>query len=272
MPYFPQEAESFINQFESIVIAGAACPVAMFGYADGPSRLLHPDTTTAYTLDTLDLVGGLAYLAELIDQVGGHGGPPAPVPVGQPPAPPTGHLNPSSLCVAIAAVQPEGTIMVDESLTSGGSYWADSQYCLPFSHLSLTGGSIGIGPPLAVGCAVACPDRRVINFQADGSGMYSLPALWTQAREKLKVTTVICANSKYQILGIEMNRQKPKHKGRKPSAKQLLNLNNPEIDWVALATGMGVAAVKVETADALVEALTTALAFDGPYLIEAVLK
>jgi len=94
----------------------------------------------------------------------------------------------------------------------------------------------------------------------------------TQAREKLKVTTVICANSKYQILGIEMNRQKPKHKGRKPSAKQLLNLNNPEIDWVALATGMGVAAVKVETADALVEALTTALAFDGPYLIEAVLK
>lgn len=102
--------------------------------------------------------------------------------------------------------------------------------------------------------------------------MYSVQALWTQAREQLKVTTVICSNSKYAILGIEMGRQKPKHKGRKPNAKQLLTLTNPSIDWVALATGMGVPAESVTTSEALVAALGKAYATDGPYLIEAVLK
>jgi len=268
MPYFPQEAAQFLEGFETVVIGGAAPPVAMFGYDGGPSRLLNPETTKAFKIDTLDLVSGLEYLAELLDA-----NVPAPKTVVlPPPTPPTGHLNPNTLCTAIAALQPEGTIMVDESLTSGGSYWNESVNCPQFSHLSLTGGSIGIGPPLAVGCAVACPERRVINFQADGSGMYSIQALWTQARENLNVTTVICANSKYQILGIEMNRQKPKHKGRKPNAKQLLNLNNPCIDWVAIATGMGVPAEKVDTADAFVVAMRKALVHEGPYLIEAILK
>jgi len=269
MPYFPQEAQAFLQGFETVVIAGAAPPVAMFGYDGGPSRLLDPDKTTAYRVDTLDLVGGLQHIATL---VGAAGGKPVVSAGGSRPAAPHGHLNPNTLCQAIAATQPENAILVDESLTSGGSYWDQSANCPRFAHLSLTGGSIGIGMPLSVGCAVASPDRRVINFQADGSGMYSLQALWTQAREQLNVTTVICSNSKYAILGIEMGRQKPKHKGRKPNAKQLLSLTNPSIDWVALATGMGVPAESVSTAEALVVALEKAFATEGPYLIEAVLK
>ena len=102
--------------------------------------------------------------------------------------------------------------------------------------------------------------------------MYWVQALWTQAREQLKVTTVICSNSKYAILGIEMGRQKPKHKGRKPNAKQLLTLTNPSIDWVALAKGYGVPAASVSTADALADALATSFATPGPFLVEACLS
>ena len=163
MPYFPQEAQAYLQAFETVVIAGAAPPVAMFGYDGGPSRLLDPETTTAFRIDTLDLVGGLKHVAGLV----GAAPPTAAVPpAGGPPAAPTGHLNPNTLCQAIAATQPEGAIVVDESLTSGGSYWDQSAQCPRFAHLSLTGGSIGIGPPLSVGCAVACPERQVINFQA----------------------------------------------------------------------------------------------------------
>jgi len=266
MPYFPGDAKKFIDKFEVVVVAGTTTPVAMFGYNDGLSRILDPEKKN-YTLDTLDVMGGMRMIAELVGCTG-----PVPVPAsGSPPAPPTGPLNTTTLCAAIAACQPEGAIVVDESLTSGTNYWNDTMHCPKFSHLTLTGGSIGIGPPLSVGCAVACPDRRVINFQADGSGLYSIQALWTQAREQLKVTTVVCNNSKYQILSIEMNKQKPKHMGRKPNSKQLLTLNNPCMDWVALATGFGVTAVRVTTADELVAELQKALVFDGPYLIEAML-
>ena len=107
-------------------------------------------------------------------------------------------------------------IVVDESLTSGTNYWADSERHAqgPFSHLTLTGGAIGMGPTVATGAAVACPHRHVIDFQADGSGLYSTPALWTQARERLRVLTVVCSNRSYEILKIEMRKQKPKHHGQ----------------------------------------------------------
>ena len=108
----------------------------------------------------------------------------------------------------VAALQPEGAIVVDESLTSGNAYWDASRGCPRFSHLTLTGGAIGCGPPLSVGAAIACPDRQVINLQADGSAMYSLQALWTQAREKLNVLTVVCANRTYAILKVEMAKQR----------------------------------------------------------------
>ena len=125
-----------------------------------------------------------------------------------PPPLPSGPLTPASLCAVVAATQPEGTILVDESLTSGGSYWDVSAGCPRFTHLALTGGAIGFGPPASVGAAVAAPGRRVINLQADGSGLYAAQALWTQARERLDVVTVVCANATYAILKLELAMQR----------------------------------------------------------------
>jgi acetolactate synthase-1/2/3 large subunit len=135
--------------------------------------------------------------------------------------------------------------------------------------LGLTGGAIGQGLPCATGAAVACPDRRVIAFQADGSGLYTVQSLWTQAREGLNVTTVICANREYRILRVELARADISKPGR--AAKSLTSLGDPAVDWVSLARGFGVPAVRVEAADALASALERALAEPGPALIEAVL-
>ncbi|KAH8065954.1 hypothetical protein JL722_345 [Aureococcus anophagefferens] len=131
--------------------------------------------------------------------------------------------------MGVPGAPPADAIVVDESLTSGGSYWDLSLGCAPFSHLTLTGGSIGIGPPLSVGCAVACPGRRVVDFQADGSGLYSTPAFWTMAAENLDVTVLVCKNDVYQILKVEQ--QKQNLPTAKPNAKKHTNLSGPSVDW-----------------------------------------
>ena len=110
---------------------------------------------------------------------------------------------------------------------------------------------------------------RVVSFQADGSGLYTVQALWTQARESLDVTTIVCANRAYRILQIELHRAGVSSTGR--AARGLTDLGGPEIDWVQLATGMGVPAVRAGDADSLVRALERAYAEPGPHLIEAVL-
>ena len=243
VPYFPAEAKKYFGQFESVVLVGAREPVAMFGYEDSISRLLKPEQVLE--VDAMDVPGALQYLADLVD--------PNHLPAVPAKAASTkvasGKLNAHKLCQVLCATQPADCIIVDESLTSGGSYWDLSKECAPFSHLTLTGGSIGIGPPLSVGCAVACPGRRVIDFQADGSGLYSTPALWTQAAEQLDITTLICKNGLYQILKVEQ--QKQKLPSNKPNAAKsvptfhwkptrLTALNKPQVDWVALAKGYGV--------------------------------
>lgn len=170
----------------------------------------------------------------------------------------------------VAAVQPEGAIVVDESLTSGGAYWDASARCPRFTHLSLTGGAIGFGPPAAVGAAIACPDRKGINLQADGSGLYAPQALWTQARERLDVVTIVCSNAKYAILKLELALQKVGVPGS--ASRELTDITNPQIDWTSLARGFGVPARRAETAHELGEALREALNRAGPSLIEAVLQ
>ncbi|KAG8466657.1 hypothetical protein KFE25_008036 [Diacronema lutheri] len=219
---------------------------------------------------------------------------PAAPPVGRTDAPLCAH----ALCSTIAALQPEGAIIVDEALTSGTAYWDASAGCAPFSHLALTGGAIGSGLPLALGAAIACPDRPVLAFQADGSGMYCVQALWSMARERLSnVTIVVCANHAYEILNVEMGMQAPRHsRGHLPGTDEgevralerdtsavaaLTSLEQPRVDWVALARGCGVRAERVGTARELAEALERSPfgawrsaadgALDGPVLIEATL-
>ncbi len=158
---------------------------------------------------------------------------------------------------------------MEEAATSAAAFHGTSIGCPPHTVLGLTGGAIGQGLPCATGAAVACPDRPVIAFQADGSGMYTVQSLWTQAREDLNVKTVICANREYRILKLELGRVDIVQPG--PAARSLTDLGDPVIDWVGLARAQGVPAERAETADEFVVALERAFAEPGPYLIEAVI-
>ena len=182
---------------------------------------------------------------------------------------PTGALKPETLSAVVAALIPEHAIVMDESNTSMGPFIAMSHASAPHTVLTQPGGAIGLGLPCATGAAVACPDRRVICLQADGSGMYTVQSLWTQAREQLNVTTIICNNRSYRILGIEMARAGVKDLGAQ--AQRLIGLTEPSIDWVSLSKALGVPATRVKTAEELTRDLTRALGETGPHLIEAVL-
>ena len=175
-------------------------------------------------------------------------------------------LNAHGICIALACLQPRGAIVVDESITTGGTYWDASRLSKPFSHLTITGGSIGCGPPLAIGCAIACPCSRVINFQADGSALYSTPAFWTQAAEVLNITTIICANSRYEILNLELQKQGLSSTNM---TQRLTSISGPIINWVALARGYGIDGIRVDTTTALESALLRSFSTHGPFLIEA---
>ena len=286
LPYFPNDAAKALAAFDVIVTVGARRPVAMFGYdGAGPSHLLRLDESKIWELDAGAMVPEM--LTTLRDEVARQLGrettlknkdssrrkdwtvpktPPSPSRMNT-----SGErLTAAEMCMMVAAVQPEGAIVVDESLTSGGAYWDASARCPRFTHLSLTGGAIGFGPPAAVGAAIACPDRKVINLQADGSGLYAPQALWTQARERLDVVTIVCSNAKYAILKLELALQKVGVPGS--ASRELTDITNPQIDWTSLARGFGVPARRAETAYELGEALREALNRAGPSLIEAVLQ
>jgi acetolactate synthase-1/2/3 large subunit len=169
----------------------------------------------------------------------------------------------------VAHYLPENAIISDESLSSGFGPYAFLDSAAPHDHLHLTGGSIGQGIPLATGAAIACPDRKVVNLEGDGSAMYTLQALWTQARERLDVTTVIYANRAYKVLDEE--HEIVGAKGMGSTASSMFDLGNPSLDWVEIAEGMGVEATSVSDVPSLAAALKSAFAQREPRLIEAVM-
>jgi acetolactate synthase-1/2/3 large subunit len=266
LPYFPEAALKALSGARTLVLAGAREPVAFFDYPQNGGRLVPPGTRS-HLLATAreDAAAALEGLAERLQAPSRAAGEPVPRPAVEL----RGAITPDTLGAAIATVQPEGAIIVDEGATSGRPYFGHSNSAPRHSFLALTGGSIGQGLPCATGAAVACSDRPVIGIQADGSAMYTLQALWTQAREGLSVTTVLCANRAYRILQMEMARAGLKHPG--PAARSLTVLAYPALDWVALAGGMGVPGVRVESTEELVNALRRSFAEPGPHLIEAVL-
>ncbi len=265
LPYFPEQASEVLAGAEQIVLAGALPPVAFFGYPDGRSQLA-PEGCNVLTLSAPGEDGALAL--EALGDV--QGAPPAPpVAPRPPPKAASGALDPATLGATLAALQPAQAIVIDEAATSGVAYAPHAAGAPQHTTLGLTGGAIGQGMPCATGAALACPDRPVIAFQADGSGLYTLQALWTQAREHLDVTTVICANRSYRILQVELARAGIAEPG--PNARALTDLGSPSIDWAAAAQAFGVPGVRVDTAEALADSLTRALAEPGPHLIEAVI-
>jgi acetolactate synthase I/II/III large subunit len=262
LPYFPEQAIESLTKSAAVVLAGALAPVAFFGYPNVPSALIpagRPTVTLAAPEE--DAAAALEALADLLGAER-H----TPATASQRPHLPTGKLDATTIGAAIAALMPDNCIVMDEAATTGLPFFGLSAGAPAHTYMALTGGAIGQGLPCATGAAVACPDRKVIAFQADGSGMYTLQALWTQAREKLDVTTLICNNRRYRILQVELARAGVTEPGR--MARALTSLAQPEINWSLMASGMGVPALRVETAEALAVELQRALKERGPNLIE----
>jgi acetolactate synthase-1/2/3 large subunit len=264
--YLAEFAMAQMAGLRHLVLADARSPVSAFAYPGKPSDLV-PDGCEVHLLagEADDAVAALEALADLL-------GAPADaahrVPAGRPDLP-TGALTPASVSAAIGALLPEHAIVSDEAITGAIYLPGATEGAPPHDLLSLTGNSIGQGLPLATGAAVACPDRPVLAVQADGSAMYTIQALWTQARESLDVTTVILDNGSYAILNIELGRVGADAGG--PAARSMLEIGRPDLDFVALSEGMGVPATRAETADELTKALGESFATAGPHLIQAVL-
>ncbi|WP_088310331.1 acetolactate synthase large subunit [Novosphingobium sp. B 225] len=266
LPYFGEQAEAYLKDFEAIVFVGTEPPVSFFAYPGKPS-FLSPPGARLVRLASLreDAMQALSGLAAALDA------PAEPALVQDStsfPAEP-GRINSANLGAILAELLPAGAIVSDESATSGGAAFAMCAGAAQHDWLQLTGGAIGQGLPLAVGAAVACPDRKVIALQADGSGMYTNQALWTMAREQLDVTTILLNNGSYAILNIELMRVGVQNPG--PKALSMLDLKHPALDWSKMSEGMGVPASRVSTAEEFRAALAEALAHKGPRLIEVLL-
>jgi acetolactate synthase-1/2/3 large subunit len=205
----------------------------------------------------------LEALARLADALGAPAAPPPDN--GARPDIGRGPLTPESFAATLGALMPEGAIIADESITYGRGLGPYTQGSPRHDWLVPTGGAIGGGMPLATGAAVGAPGRRVINLQADGSAMYTVQSLWTQAREQLDVTTVLLSNRKYQILLGELA-----NVGANPgrTALEMMDLGNPDLDWRKLAEGMGVEAARTDTAEGFADLLAASLGRKGPFLIE----
>lgn len=269
IPYFPEAALKFLGEYDAFILAGTDAPVAFFGYQGGQSFLIGENQKKIrIDEERQDAAEALTRLADLFGATGKSDFSSALAPYSTPELP-SGLLNPQKMCAVIAALQPENCIVVEEGLTSAFSYYSYAPYVQPYSHLTLTGGSIGQGMPCALGAALACPNRPVINIEADGSAMYTLQALWSQAHEKSNVTTIICSNRKYFTIEFECRRAGLAKLGK--SARALIDMDNPPIDWVSLGRGMNVPSVMVTTAEELIREFSHAQAEPGPHLIEVVI-
>ncbi len=264
IPYFPEQAHQLLADVERLISVEAKPPVSFFGYPAVRSLLAPPGCAfEALAAEHEDGAGALEWLAEEI------GAPAkrevadvlrATLPVGE-------ELTPAAVARTVAALAPEGTIFSEESVSASGEIWPHLARAARHDHLPVTGGSIGQGLPVALGAALACPTRKVVALEADGSAMYTFQSLWTMARERLDVTIVILANRRYRILDIEMRRTGAGAIGRR--AGEMIDLTNPCADWVRLAEGLGVEATRAETADEFIREFTAAMRERGPRLIEA---
>jgi acetolactate synthase-1/2/3 large subunit len=259
VPYPIDIALEVLKDIDVLILLGAKAPVAFFAYPGKPSSLLPTGCEVLSLAETHDDI------AELGAGTAKYLGRPAPLSVETP----TGKLTEDAIAVIVAALLPENAIICDEALTSARRLFALSEHSRPHDYLMNTGGSIGIGIPLATGAAVACPDRKVITMQADGSGMYTVQGLWTQARENLDILTIILSNRAYAILQAEMVNVGIASYGG--NAEKMMRIDQPELDWVALAKGMGVEGVKATTCEEFTKLLQFALAQKGPYVIEAMI-
>lgn len=265
LPYPVDQALAALKDCEQLILVGAKHPVAFFAYPNKPN-VLTPEGCTVVRLTEVDddHLDALARLADLVNAPMD----PAHVQATAIPDAATGTLDVMKLANCLGRNMPENAIICNEAVTAGRGFHPATLGTPQHDWLDLTGGAIGDGIPMAVGAAIACPDRPVICLEGDGSGMYTLQGLWTMARENLNVTIVIFANRSYAILRHELTNVGAANPGRK--AIDMLTLDRPVLDWVDMARGMGVEAAKAETAEELDRLLAHGVSTPGPFLIEAI--
>ena len=266
LPYFPEKIIAKLTDLAHLILVGAKPPVAFFASQAYPSWLTPADCkihslagAAENALDALDALAGHVGARKITGKTSALSRPNLPA----------GALTAETAGVTIGALLPEDAVVSDESITSGAAAFAMTTNAPPHDWLFLTGGSMGQGLPVATGAAVACPDRKVICLHGDGGAMYTVQSLWTQAREALDVTTIIFSNRKYKILQEELFRAGLKEPGAK--VLSMLDLSDPNLDWMKLAAGMGVNAGRAERAEEFNRLFATAVAEPGPHLIEAVI-
>ncbi len=264
--YFPGPAQAQLAGLTDLILVEAKAPVSFFGYP-GEASYLTPDGCPVHTLAGVE-EDGLGALAELVNALGlpeGSFVDPDPAQL-----PEDGALRLESVGAAIAALLPEGAIISDEMVSSGPPVLAQLARAKRFDYLPVTGGSIGQGMPVGVGAAIACPDRKVVVLEGDGSGMYTPQSLWTMAREGLDVVTVIFANRRYRILDIEMKRTGADGFGDR--SNDMVDITRPDLDFVKLSESMGVRASRASTLGEFVAQFGAAMTEKGPRVIELMLS
>ena len=264
VPYPVDQALAALAGARHLVLVGAAAPPSFFAYPGMPGRMW-PENCEIHVLTRPEQDGPDA-LARLADRLGANEAAMPEASRAEEPA--RGAVTSEAVAQTLAALLPEDAVVVDESVSFGRALYPGTHGASPHDWLQITGGAIGCGLPLATGAAIGAPGRRVVTLQADGSAMYTIQALWTQARERLDVTTVILSNRRYAILLGEY-RNVGANPGR--TAMDMLSLADPELDWIGLAAGMGVEAARAETMEGFADLFTQANASPGPFLIELVI-
>ena len=262
--YLAELASVQLADVKNLILVDAKAPVSFFAYP-GKKSYLVPDSCTAHTLAT-PAQDAVASLEKLVAALGAAQAQPALQPAARP-SRPRGKLTAAKVCKAVGALLPDNAIVVDEAITSGLMLGVMTAGAPRHDVLTLTGGAIGQGLPNAVGAAIACPQRPVLALIGDGSAMYTIQSLWTMAREKLDVTTIVFNNAAYSVLNVELERVGTDAVG--PKARAQLDLHGPVLEFSRLAQGMGVHAMRADTAEDFCKALEYALAHRGPHLIEA---
>jgi acetolactate synthase-1/2/3 large subunit len=265
MPYYAEPAMDAVAGIDLMILVEAARPAAFFAYPGRPT-ILAPHDAAIEVLATRgeNGVDALEQLAAILNAPAD-----AMVTALSLPERPHGAVTPQTVGASIARHLPEHAIVSDDGVTSSMPVFVQTSAARPHDWLMLTGGAIGQGIPLSIGAAVACPERKVISLNGDGAALYTMQGLWTLAREALDVTVVIFANRRYRILEAELQRTGSPVTG--PAASSLLDLGSPDIDWVSLARGFGVAGQRVTTAEEFDDLFAAAMARPGPHLIEVAL-
>lgn len=267
VPYFAEHAIDVLSEYEQFILIGAATPVAFFAYPNTPSVLV-PENAHVATLASVDQAIAPA-LDELASKLGAQAGLET-VQERVVPAPPSGALTAAAIGDTLAALLPDHAIVSDEAITNAAEIFGRTAGAAPHDWLAITGGAIGQGLPVSFGAAIACPERKVVAVQADGSAMYTVQTLWSMARENADVVVVLLNNDSYAILNVELARLG----AGSPNAKTLsmLDLGHPSLDWLSIARGMEVPATRATSAEEFYEQFAAAMNSKGPRLIEAMIE